>query len=199
MTAPDVTALILAGGRSRRFGSDKARHEVEGRSMIARVYEAAAPLSRRVLVGVGGAAPRYDVPGPVQYVTDRHAEAGPLAGLQAGLLAAETPWLLALACDLPFLTTAALRTLLAARSPDADAVVAETPDGRRHPLCACYRRRILPAVEAQLAAGAFALHALLEKAAVLYVPLPEQPLRNVNARADLAATDQPSAQRRAGT
>lgn len=48
-----MTGLILAGGRSRRFGTDKAAYVFDGRSMFARVHDAAAPLVREMLVSVG--------------------------------------------------------------------------------------------------------------------------------------------------
>ena len=74
----------------------------------------------------------------------------------------------------------------AAREPDVEAVVARTPDGRRHPLCACYHQDTLPTVEAHLAAGTMAMHALLDRLKnVRYVDLPEAPLTNVNTLSDL--------------
>jgi molybdopterin-guanine dinucleotide biosynthesis protein A len=180
----DLTGLVLAGGRSRRFGADKARHEVAGRAMIERVAEAVAAVVDDVLISVR-VEESFDLP-TARHVVDRYKDAGPLAGLHAGLVAAETPWVLAVACDLPFITPAALRALAAACGPDTAAVVARTPDGRRHPLCACYHQRIVPVIEAHLAAGRLALHALLDRLDhVAYVDLPAGPLKNVNTLSDL--------------
>lgn len=187
MTARDVTGLILAGGASRRFGTAKARYEVEGRTLIARVADALAevvPAPLLVSVADAEAHPLPEYP-TARYVADRYSEAGPLAGLHAGLHAAPTPWLLAVACDLPDLTPEVLRTILAARTSDADAIVARTPDGRLHPLCAAYHRRLLPSAEAHLADGRRALHDLLGAVHTREVPLPAAPLRNVNAPGDL--------------
>ncbi|MCH8962088.1 MAG: NTP transferase domain-containing protein [Bacteroidetes bacterium] len=122
----------------------------------------------------------------VALVVDHYEDAGPLAGLHAGLTAAQTPWVLAVACDMPFITPEVLHALLAARGPDVAAVVARTPDGRCHPLCACYHQRTVPVVEAHLAAGTLAMHALLDHLdKVKYVDLPAGPLRNVNHLSDL--------------
>ena len=183
----DVTGLILAGGASRRFGSDKARFEVEGRALIARVADALAEVvPGPLLVSVADVAARPLPEDPAaRYIADRHPGAGPLAGLHAGLHAAPTPWLLAVACDLPALTPEVLRSILQARAPATDAVVARTPDGRLHPLCAAYHRRTLPTGEAHLAAGRRALHDLLGALRTHEVPLPAAPLRNVNERTDL--------------
>ena len=154
--------------------------------MIEHVVEVVAAVAEPVLVSVAeaGAAPLPGHPG-ARIVVDQFRDAGPLAGLHAGLEAAPTPWVLAVACDMPQLTAGALRTLLAARTPEADAVVARSPDERLHPLCAAYHRRTLQTVEAHLAAGRFALHAVLEHLAVHSVELSTTVLRNVNTPADL--------------
>ena len=186
MPSSDCTGLILAGGRSRRFGEDKARYEVDGRAMIERVVDTVATVAQPVLVSVGERSNSFAGLRNVGYVADDYKDAGPLAGLHAGLQKAQTPWLLALACDMPFLEVETLRTLLAARTPAADAIVARTPDGRRHPLCACYHARTLPVVIQQLQKGRFALRTLLEQLSdVRFVDLPAGPLRNVNRPVDL--------------
>ncbi|RMF52790.1 MAG: molybdenum cofactor guanylyltransferase [Bacteroidetes bacterium] len=184
MKKESVTGLILAGGASRRFGREKARAVVAGRPMIERVYRAVAPVAGTVLLSVRPGQEDYGL--PVRRVEDPVEGAGPLAGLLAGLEAAGTPWLLAVACDLPFLTEAVLRTLLAACRPGVDAVVPRTPDGRRHPLCAAYATTVRPVVAEQLAAGRRALHALLDRLeAVHLIDVPAAPLRNINRPDDL--------------
>ena len=154
--------------------------------MIERVVAVVAPVAEALLISVEEEGVGYAVPGARQ-VVDRVEDAGPLAGLHAGLAVAETPWLLVVACDMPFITPAVVRALLAARGPNTEAVVARTPDGRYHPLCACYHQKMLPTVEAHLAAGTLAMHTLLDRLKnVCYVDLPAGPLRNVNRVSDLA-------------
>ena len=181
----NLTGLILAGGRSRRFGGDKARHLVDGRAMIEHVVEAVAAVVDFFLISVGEDGAAVELPS-IRQVVDRYEDAGPLAGLHAGLTAAATPWVLAVACDMPFITPAVLQALLDARGPDVAAVVARTPEGRLHPLCACYHQDTLPVVEAHLESGTLAMHALLDQLDnVEYVDLPGGPLRNVNRVSDL--------------
>ena len=180
----DVTGLIVAGGQSRRFGSDKARHPVDGRPMIERVYDVLSPLVETVLVSVRTLDADYHL--PAQRVADEYPGAGPLAGLHAGLRRCQTPWLLALACDVPFLTSETLQVLLAAREGTDRLVVARTPDGRRHPLCALYPRALGPLAERLLKAEHLAMHELLRTAGpVREVRVPEAPLQNVNEQRDL--------------
>jgi molybdopterin-guanine dinucleotide biosynthesis protein A len=185
--AGSVTGLILAGGASRRFGADKARFPVDGRPMIAHVYAAVAAVAGDVLVGLGGG----DLAGTevaARVVRDAYPGAGPLAGIHAGLVASPTPWLLVVACDMPFVTPAALGRLLAARAPGVQAVVAQDGQGRRHPLCACYHASVRPLVAARLDAGQLRLQALLDDLpGLVLVPLPDADLRNVNAPDDLRA------------
>lgn len=186
--ADACTALILAGGQSRRFGADKACVLVEGTPMIERVYAAVRPVCTEVLVSVGLVDRPLPVPADLPRLTDRYRAIGPLGGLHAGLHAATTPWLLAVACDLPFLTPDALRTLLAVRCEGADAVVARDAEDRLQPLCAAYRRHTTrEVVDAQILAGPFALHALLDRLDVVPVDLPADVLHNVNRPEDVAA------------
>ena len=184
----DLTALLLAGGRSRRFGTDKARAVVDGTPMLRRVYETARALTPHVLLSVRADGDFYFdlVPPEVPRLLDPVPEAGPLAGLVAGLRAARTPWLLALACDLPFLNEATLRRLLAACPSAVDAVVPVTSDGRRQPLCALYRvDAVRPVAESRLAAGRYALQALLDQLSIAMLAVPDVPLHNVNTPDDL--------------
>ena len=197
MRHPDVTGLIVAGGQSRRFGTDKARHPVAGRPMIERVHDVLAPLVETVLVSVRTLDTDYDL--PAQRVADEYSGAGPLAGLHAGLGRCRTPWLLALACDVPFLTPETLQTLLATRDDPKRPVVARTPDGRRHPLCALYPRTLCPLAEELLEADQFAMHDLLRAAGtVREVAVPHEPLRNVNVRGDLSGVEGTERSRRSG-
>lgn len=183
-----IAGLILAGGQSRRFGSDKAFAEIRGMPMIAHVYRALAPCCTEVLVSVGSPATTYPLPGPARLVADRAPSAGPLSGLDAGLEATTEAWMCAVACDLPFVTATDLRALASERSDQTDAVVAVAPDGQAQPLCACYHRRVLPVVRDQLERREHAMRALLDRLLVRYVSLPAGVLRNVNTPGDFSST-----------
>lgn len=152
--------------------------------MIAHVHEALAEVVASVLVGVRNADTRFPLPPSVRYIVDT-AGAGPLAGVHAGLRATETPWLLVIACDLPAINPASLHELIQACEDEFLAVVAQSSEGRAHPLCACYHRDVLPVVDAQLLRGHLAMHMLLEQLPTRYVSLPDATLQNVNSLADL--------------
>lgn len=186
----DLTALLLAGGQSRRFGRDKARARVGSQTMLQHVYCVVQAVTPHVLLSIRADGDAYLdlLPEAIPRLPDPLPHAGPLAGLVAGLRAATTSWLLAVACDLPGLTPETLSCLLKARTAQANAVVPITPDGQRHPLCALYHvPSVQPIAEAHLAAGCLALHALLERLHVMTVPLAPFALHNINTPADLAA------------
>lgn len=179
-TPAETTGLILAGGQSRRYGSDKALAVAGGVPFVRLAYDALAAHAGAVLVATGPTARAYPV--PARAVLDGVADGGPLAGLCAGLGAARTPWLLAVAVDLPALTAGALAPLLAADATGADAVVARDGDGRRQPVCALWRvAAVRPVAEAHLASGRLALFTLVDALTVREVGLDAGALRNVNA------------------
>jgi len=117
-----VGAVVLAGGRSSRFGTDKAAATVAGRSLLLCVLEAASPLVDDVVV-VGPWAP----PGYRRTLEPTRYE-GPLAGMAWGLESVGTQHALVLGCDHPLLVPELLGMLLVRRS-DHDAVVCRGPHG----------------------------------------------------------------------
>jgi molybdopterin-guanine dinucleotide biosynthesis protein A len=147
MTA--AIGFVVAGGRSLRMGRDKALLPWAGSTLlddaVARVRLACPDV--RILCGP---VPRYADRG-VPLVTDRIDGAGPLAGLEAALVAAGDWPVLLLGVDLPFVTAATLAFLLG-ELEGADAVV-PAPEQMPQPLCAAYAPSCLPAVQARLAAG----------------------------------------------
>ena len=101
----ETTGLVLAGGQSRRCGSDKALARLGDRPFVQCVCEALTPWVAETLVATGPS--RRDYPVAARVVVDAVPDGGPLAGLAAGLAAACTPWLLAIAVDLPYVTAEA--------------------------------------------------------------------------------------------
>lgn len=149
-----VTGIIVAGGLSRRFGSDKASASLRGRPLLQWVRDALAPVVDEIVVvtAAGQALPPMHPAIPVSVVEDREPERGPLAGLAAGFAAAATPVCFAASCDAPLLRTDVVEHVVASLG-DHDAVLPEV-GGFPQPLAAAYRREpSLAAAEAALAAG----------------------------------------------
>jgi len=129
----------------------------------------------------------------VEAVVDRFPGCGPLAGIHAALLATRHPHVFVAACDMPGLDPGVIRFLLA-RIGAADAVVPRW-EGDVEPLHAIYAAHCLPAMEASLRAGRYALRDFLGTIRVDYVGEAElrrvrgaaASLTNVNTPEELAA------------
>ena len=159
----DCTALILAGGDSRRMGQDKAVLVLDGETLLDRVTAAMRQVFPKVIVSVRQLRSGVEVP----QVCDEPAASGPLAGLIAGLAQADTPWVFAVACDMPFVTRDVV-THLAALRQGFQAVV-PVVGGYHQPLAAFYAASSLETMRASLATGDRSLRGTLERLDVRYV------------------------------
>lgn len=151
MSAPafDVTAFILAGGKSLRMGADKAFVEFDGHTLLARALELARSVATEVRI-VGSQA-KFGSFAPA--VEDVFRDCGPLGGIHAALLASQTELNLMLAVDMPLIPAAFLRYLIGQAREAPSAMVVVPRDGNWQPLCAVYRRGFSLAAETALRAG----------------------------------------------
>jgi molybdopterin-guanine dinucleotide biosynthesis protein A len=147
----DRAAWVLAGGRSSRMGTDKARAESGGRALALRVADEAAAVCDRVSL-VGDPLLYAELGLPV--IADRFPGQGPLSGMEAALAASNCDANLILACDMPAIRQGLLAELFTADGDsNADCTVPRHDDGRLEPLCAVYRRRCHPVIQAALEGG----------------------------------------------
>lgn len=137
-----MAGIVLAGGRSRRFGSDKLTATIDGRPLLHHPILALAACCATVIVAAAHDGPAPTLPGdltvPVLIVRDAVGDAGPLAGLVAGLEAAREEIALVVGGDQPALRPDLLRLLLAALGDAAAAVLAD--EGQPRALPAALRR-----------------------------------------------------------
>ncbi|MDR7418605.1 MAG: molybdenum cofactor guanylyltransferase [Armatimonadota bacterium] len=187
----ELTGLVLAGGESRRMGRDKALLDVGGVPMIRRVLEALRPVCGDLVIVTKTPGAYNDLRARV--VIDDEPTQAPLIGLRAGLAAVATPWAFAAACDLPRLSTAAVR-YLAGLAPGYDAVVPHV-GGRWHPLHAVYATKARPVFEQRVREGMLTLAGTLAALRVRKVEAEElaavdpdlDTLWNVNTESDYRA------------
>jgi molybdopterin-guanine dinucleotide biosynthesis protein A len=168
--ARNLSAAVLAGGASRRMGTDKALMTLAGQTLLERALRGVANVADDVVV-VGDRTPyhRYGVP----VVADEFPGAGPLGGIATALRCARHEYVLVVACDMPFLSAPLLQAM-ADLPRDYDALVPVTV-GRRggqaggstyETLHAIYRRTSLPAIERRIADGELQVVAALAGLAV---------------------------------
>lgn len=192
-----LSGIILAGGLSRRMGVDKRRLLVDDVPLLRRAIEAVARVADDLVVvdSRRSELPPDLLDGRVHVACDWRDDAGPLAGVEAGIAVARGDLALVVAGDAPWLQPALL-TMLAATleaSPGADGVVVGTSRGRE-PLVAAYRRSVAAAVTELLDRGERRMDALLDMVTVLTLDEatwrrfdPEgRSLVNVNTPTDLA-------------
>ena len=139
-----ISALVLAGGKATRLGGvDKRELVVEGRTIFERQCAVLVPRVTEVIVS----SPR-DVAG-FRTVRDAIADAGPLAGIAAGLGVATTPWLLVVAGDMPDLSGALIDLVVSQIADEVDAVGIRI-GGLPEPLVCALHARCAPVVRGGL-------------------------------------------------
>jgi len=134
----NFSAVILAGGQSRRMGQDKAWLEVGGQPLITRALAVLRASGIQEIFISGRAGVDYSaLRRPV--LLDLHPDCGPLGGIQPALARASAPMVLVLAVDLPRMTSGFLRTLAEHCGPGTGAV--PKLRGELEPLAAIYPKR----------------------------------------------------------
>jgi molybdopterin-guanine dinucleotide biosynthesis protein A len=157
----DAALVVLAGGRSSRMGRAKRDLPVGGGTLLEWIVARLGPAFAETLVA-GGAAPRG-----ARAVADRHPDAGPLAGIEASLLAMRAERAFVVACDLPN-AGVRLASFLLERCAGADAAVPRVA-GRAQPTCAVYARSAATKLGAYLDAGERRAIEALDRLNVVYV------------------------------
>lgn len=185
----DLTAFVLAGGKSTRMGTDKAFIVLNGSTLLARMLDLARSMTTDVRIV--GQAEKFSNFAPT--VEDVFPGCGPLAGIHAALRSSQTDRNLILAIDLPFLSRQFLDFLIMkSRASDANVTIVRTVEGWQ-PLCAIYRRAFADSAEAALRQGRYRIDPLFTDASTCVIrddDLRQQKLspdlfRNLNTPEDL--------------
>jgi len=158
--ASDVSAFILAGGKSTRMGTDKAFAVLDGRTLLARMLDLARQVTPRVRIV--GNREKFSPFAPV--IEDVFPGCGPLGGIHAALKSSQSDLNVLLAVDVPFVSLTLLQYSInrARNSPAAAVTVPRSPEGWQ-PLCAVYRRQFADVAEKALAEGRYKIDALFER------------------------------------
>jgi molybdopterin-guanine dinucleotide biosynthesis protein A len=159
----DCTAIILAGGDSQRMGRDKANLLLGEQTLLQHVIATMQQIFPHVIISVRQSRPEINLP----QVCDDRTNAGPLAGLAASMGHVTTPWVFAVACDMPFVVPAMVRLIAGYRS-EHQAVV-PVVHGHPQPLAAFYASSCLTALRENLSAQDGSLRGVLKRLDVRYV------------------------------
>jgi molybdopterin-guanine dinucleotide biosynthesis protein A len=143
----DITGVILAGGESRRFGSNKALALLRGKPLIQHVADRVTSIFNDCLL-VTNSPQQYDFLN-METIFDRYRDMGPLAGIHAALQHTGNSWIFVIGCDMPAVTTDAINFLCSLAEDSYDAVIPWLKTGAE-PLCGLYHKTVFDRIELQL-------------------------------------------------
>jgi molybdopterin-guanine dinucleotide biosynthesis protein A len=138
-----VAGFILAGGESRRMGTEKSRLVLSGQSFVERIARELSGVTSSIKVVGDKVSPaelklHLNMPIDIQAAPDVYPKWGTLGGVHAALSACSESWALVVACDFPFVTSELFASLASVRE-DFEAVAPIQEDGIPQPLCSFYR------------------------------------------------------------
>ena len=192
-----LTGAILAGGHSSRFGSNKALFAPDGETLISKAAGLLRSVAREVLVSASQAnAGDYDFLG-LEIVVDQHPDSGPMGGLETLLQRCNTPWLLVLTCDMPFVDKEALITMISSLTGEPGnalyqrdrphALAWQRCDGSISPFPLLIERSALPKLQSRMRTGSLSMKGLLSDLDTYYIMSPcNRLLSNINRTEDWA-------------
>jgi len=160
-----AAAIILAGGKSSRMGTNKALLKINEKSNIERIADTLKLLFDDIIL-VTNDSEQYEFLG-LKMVPDYYPGMGPLAGVHAGLLASDYDVNFIVACDMPFVSTE-LAEVLVNNCGHYDAVI-PVINGKQHPLFAVFQKRVAEGAANCIEAGELRMKQLLDQLNVLYV------------------------------
>ncbi|TAK32129.1 MAG: molybdenum cofactor guanylyltransferase [Chloroflexota bacterium] len=202
MSKPALTTVILAGGKSRRLGTNKALVEVGGRAILQRVAERVQPVSVETLLVVNTEeeVSLYGKVGAWRTVVDAFPDGGALGGVYTGVQAAKTDHSLVVGCDMPFLNHDLLAYIV--EGSERYDVVIPRLDDVLEPLHAIYATTCLTPMRTLLLAHDRQIIKFLPQVKVRYVEQNEVErfdprllsFFNVNTREDLARAERLAAE-----
>ena len=182
-----VYGLVLAGGKSRRMGRDKALLRRDGQSQLSFAVGLLGDFVDRVFISTRGDQAEDAERSRFEQIFDRYEDIGPVAGILSALEAYPGVDWLVLACDLPNVDSETIEYLLAERPLDVPfAAYRSSHDGLPEPLCALYSADCADVVRGFVDAGTLCPRKILIRSATRLLDQPNpRALDNVNTPDDL--------------
>lgn len=178
-----VSIGILAGGKSRRMGCNKALMELNNETMLARIIHSLSGCGP-ILVSASekGIYEQY----ADNIVYDENRDIGPIEGIRRLVAESDSEYVFICAADMPFVNADIVTYISQFISSDYDCFVIADEE-HIHPLCAIYSKRILSAVNEAISEGRYRLTEILKRVRCKYISieqtkLDKKVLKNVNTR-----------------
>ena len=181
MSAAPLHGLLLCGGASRRMRRDKAQLNYGAEPQLLRAWRLLTAFTERAFVSVRDSQHDEPLRASLPQLIDTYDAVGPVAGILSAQDAhPEAAWLV-IACDLPRLDDATLRTLVARRDPTKEATAFTSRfDGLPEPLCAIWEPASHARLKQRYDSGSYCPRKALIQGDTLLLPAPGEALDNVN-------------------
>lgn len=181
MSAAPLYGLLLSGGASSRMRRDKAQLNYAGEPQLLRAWRALTAVTERAFVSVRETQRDDPLRAGLPQLVDSCEAVGPVAGILSAQAAHPDAAWLVIACDLPRLDEATLRTLIAHRDPAKEATAFTSRfDGLPEPLCAIWEPASHARLAQRFAAGSYCPRKALIQGDIVLLPAPGEALDNVN-------------------
>ncbi len=152
-----ITAAILIGGKSKRFGSDKALFEYQGEPIVLRVRKILKEVFNKEPIFIGRMYLPFDL---VSYPDLLHNK-GPIGGLYTALKIVNTDYVFLSACDMPFMKKEVIEYMVDNLSDMSSIYIPRFDNSYIEPLFAIYKRTLVSKIEKLVNSGDYRMRSLL--------------------------------------
>lgn len=159
MDTAQITAIVLAGGKSSRMGTDKSLMLLNGKPIISHVIEAIRPLCSKVVISSNKQV--YDFTG-CEVWPDLYPVQAPMIGIYSCLERSSTDLNIVVSCDVPFVETALFSHLIS--NMEGSDIVVPVHDGYLEPLCAIYKKKVASGLQQYIDRQNYRLFEFIENA-----------------------------------
>lgn len=138
-----MNAIILAGGKSTRFGSNKAMYKIEQKPMLENIVEKLSAFFDKIYIIGNEKQKLKEVNGQIKFLTDIIPDKGPLGGLYTGLSKTDSQYNYLQACDMPFICEEYLNFMKGYITEDSNyGAYIPVKDGYLEPFVGVYNKSI---------------------------------------------------------
>jgi len=186
MNTKSITGIVLAGGRSRRMGTDKSVMKLHNKTLIEYSINVLKPLCNKIVISSNNFI--YDYTG-CEVWPDELPDQAPIVGIYSCLKRSATEYNIILSCDMPLMSTVMLEYLLA-NSENHDITVPVHDNDLVEPLCGVYKQSAVDILKKYIDGGNFRLNECIQATSNRLLPVgPQLPFFSPNLFSNINTPD----------
>ena len=163
-----ITAIILAGGESRRMGRDKGLVSLNGKPLIQHILDKVRSVTNEAMIITNQSGyKKFGVPTYSDLVQNK----GPLGGIYTGLHYSKTEYNLVLSCDIPLVPVSFLKKLAQYRGSDQDQAYVPVYNEQYQPLCAVYTKACISQMKLSIKDGNLSMRNFLQTISTRFIEI----------------------------